>query len=166
LPQRGSRPHWIICGLEEPDKPATPRPMVGGRQRQNGESSAQCGMTRRRCYLPSEARPRPSGVGPGSPRPVASAKSSFQFLALQRLRAKFWPKVGNRTDRRPLKHIWFQRGLGECVCHPLLNGRCVSPANTGWDWPEFRPANAALRSGLSNAALAIGLKKFPLPSTL
>jgi len=84
LPQRGSRPHWIICGLEEPDKPDTPLPIVGGRQRQNRGSSAQCGMSGR-CYLPSEARPRPSGVGPGSARPVTPAKSSFQFLALQRL---------------------------------------------------------------------------------
>ena len=122
-----------------------------------------------------KARPRPEGdsgfLGPGRGSPSriqgleTKVKLSDQFRNSLGLRQNFGRESEPDRPTSAKTHI-VSAGVGRCVIHPLLNGLCVSPANTGWDWLEFRPANAALRSGLSSAAPVIALKKFPLPMTL
>jgi hypothetical protein len=91
-------------------------------------------------------------------------KLSARFRSFFRACAKILSEC--RRPDRPIcaeMHI-VSTGVGRCVFHlTVSSGRCVSPANTGWDWLEFRPANEALRSGLSSAAPAIASRKFPLP---
>jgi hypothetical protein len=156
-------------------------PPVGLRSRRTGRRASgaryhpqeqtehsQAGNVR---LLRSEAR-----AGPGQGLRVKAVQARFHQArkGLVKLSDRFGNSLGfhqnfvrSRVSDRPASaktHI-VSAGVGRCVILLLLSGQCVSPATTGWDWPEFRPANAALRSGLSSAAPAIALKKFPLLST-
>ena len=116
-------------------------------------------------------RDRGLSVSKGRAKSPTARQTQFKFSDPVPRPVKACVKIlfESRQPDRPTSattHI-VSAGAGRCAIYPpLLNGQCVSPANTGWDWLEFRPANAALRNGLSSAAPVIALKKFPLPVTL
>ncbi len=73
MPQRGSKALWITCGLEERDEPDTLLLMVAGRYPQDASGAHVRDDRRRRApgaVLPSEARPRPEGIGAFSTKAV------------------------------------------------------------------------------------------------
>ena len=174
MSRRGSRPHWITCGLEKRDNPhalpsdgcwSLPSRDAGGAPNVRDDKAVLLSLR----HDPGPRNGGFQGRRPCRPSPPKARQTQFKFLVPRPVKACVKILFESRQPDRPTSattHI-VSAGAGRCVIYPpLLNGQCVSPANTGWDWPEFRPANAALRSGLSSAAPVIALKKFPLPVTL
>ncbi len=67
LPRRGSRAHWITCGLEEQDKRDTPLLMVTGRYPQDACGDHVLDDRRRRAQKPD---PGPRDRGLSRPKAV------------------------------------------------------------------------------------------------
>jgi hypothetical protein len=60
LPRRGSRAHWITCGLEQRDEPDTASLTVAGHMTPAAHPNVRGDKA---VLVPSEARPRPEGRG-------------------------------------------------------------------------------------------------------
>src|SRR5205807_2211488 len=120
LSRRGSRPHWITCGLEKRDNPhalpsdgcwSLPSRDAGGAPNVRDDKAVLLSLRhdpgprnggfqgRRPCQVP----PRP-----GKP----NSSSLTRFRGPLRLASKFCLRVGNRTDQHLLQHISFLRVLG------------------------------------------------------
>src|SRR6202140_5589164 len=121
-------------------------------------------------YLPHEPRPNGLRASPAAPCRVKLSPQPWgtrsQLLTRPSAALKTCGKIlsqSRKPDRPiPAKTPIVPAGIGRCAIYlPWLSGQCVSPANTGWDWLEFRRGNGASGGGLSSAAPAIAPKKYP-----
>jgi hypothetical protein len=99
----------------------------------------------------------------GGPDIMGSALLPPWYLLAEHVRQPSFATESDtgQTNVRPDVYDFGLVG-GSCVC-PRLNGRCVLPVNTGWDWLEFRPASGDLSSAPSSAVLAVAPRNILCP---